>query len=55
MRPIEGIDIELRYAWNAELRVSQMFKTWDELEVAATAKRQELEARGWRSEPQPGG
>ncbi len=31
--------------------VSQVFKTWDELETAAADKRRELEARGWHSEP----
>ena len=49
VRPIEGVGVELRYEWNGELRVSQMFKTWEELEAAATEKRKELEARGWHS------
>jgi hypothetical protein len=31
-RPIEGIGIELRYEWNAGLRVSQMFKAWEALQ-----------------------
>jgi len=48
-RPIDGIGVELRYEWNGELRVSQMFKTWEELEAAAEDKRLELEARGWES------
>ena len=48
VRPIEGVGVELRYQWDDELRVSQMFKSWDELEAAAAEKRQELEARGWR-------
>ena len=47
VRPIEGIGLELRYEWNADLRSSQMFKTWEELEAAAQNKRRELEARGW--------
>ena len=50
VRHIEGIGVELRYEWNADLRVSQMFKTWQALEAAANEKRQELEARGWHSE-----
>jgi hypothetical protein len=47
VRPIEGIGVELRYHWDDELRVSQMFKSWEALEAAVTEKRQELEARGW--------
>jgi len=47
VRPIEGVGVELRYEWNGEPRVSQMFKTWEELEAAAEDKRRELEARGW--------
>ena len=43
--------MELRYEWNGDLRVSQMFTTWQALEAAATEKRQELEARGWQSAP----
>jgi len=54
VRPIEGIGVELRYQWNGELRVSQIFRSWEKLEVAATEKRQELEAKGWHSEAQPG-
>lgn len=45
MRPIDGVGVELRYQWDGELRVSQMFKAWAELEATATEKRQELEAR----------
>jgi len=48
VRPIDGIGIELRYEWNGELRVSQMFRSWQELEAVATDKRRELEARGWQ-------
>ena len=55
VRPIEGIGIELRYERNGELRASQMFSAWELLEAAATEKRQEIEARGWHAEPQPGG
>ena len=47
--PIDGIGVELRYEWNGDLRVSQVFKAWEALEAAATEKRQELEARGWHS------
>ncbi len=47
VRPIEGIGVELRYEWNGELRVSQMFRSWEELESAAEDKRRELEVRGW--------
>jgi hypothetical protein len=49
VRPIDGIGVELRYEWNGELRVSQMFKSWEELEAAAAEKRRDLEARGWQS------
>ena len=45
-----GIGVELRYEWNGDLRVSQMFRAWEALEAAATEKRQDLEARGWHSE-----
>jgi hypothetical protein len=44
--------VELRDEWNGGFRVSQVFKSWEELEPAATEKRQELEARGWHSAPQ---
>jgi hypothetical protein len=54
VRPIEGIGVELRFEWNGDLRVSQMFKSLEALEAAATEKRQKLEPRGWHSEPQPG-
>ena len=33
-RPIEGIGVELRYEWNVDLRVSEMFKSWEALEAA---------------------
>lgn len=46
VRPIENVGVELRYEWNGEQRVSQMFKAWEALEAAATEKRQELEVRG---------
>jgi hypothetical protein len=48
VRPIDGIGVELRFEWNGELAISQVFRLWDDLETAATAKRQELEARGWQ-------
>ena len=47
VRPIDSVGVELRYEWNGELRVSQVFKTWEELEAAAAEKRRGLEARGW--------
>ena len=50
VRPIEGFGIELRYMWNGDLRMSQVFKTWPELEAAASEKRRDLEARGWQSQ-----
>ena len=31
--------------WTCELRVSRMFKAWEELKAAASEKRRELEAR----------
>ncbi len=49
VRPIEGIGVELRFEWNGELRVSQVFKTWDALEAAAAGKHSELEGRGWQT------
>ena len=55
MRPSEGIGAELRYHWDDELRVSQMFTAWDALEAAAPEKRQELEATGWHQESQSDG
>src|SRR6187401_2439718 len=39
VRPIDGVGVELRYEWNGDLRVSQMFKSWEELEASATEKR----------------
>jgi hypothetical protein len=48
VRPIDGIGLELRFEWNGDLRVSQVFRSWAELEVAAAEKRRELEARGWK-------
>ena len=48
VRPIEGVGAELRFEWNGELRVSQVFKAWEELEAAAADKRRDLEARGWQ-------
>ena len=42
VRPIDGIGVELRYEWNGELRMSQMFKAWDALEAATTEKRRTL-------------
>ena len=47
MRAIHGIGLELRYEWNAELRASQVFKSWGALEQAAREKRAKLECRGW--------
>ena len=34
VRPIDSVGVELRYEWNGELRVSQVFKTWEELEAS---------------------
>ena len=47
VRPIAAIGVELRFEWNGDLHVSQVFKAWEELEAAATEKRWDLEARGW--------
>ncbi|HJY35615.1 MAG TPA: hypothetical protein VJ260_12210 [Vicinamibacterales bacterium] len=49
VRPTDGIGVELRFEWDSDLRVSQVFKTREELEVAANEKRHELEARGGAS------
>ena len=46
VRPIDGIGVELRWEWNGNLRVSQMFNSWEALEPQRNEKRQELEARG---------
>ena len=46
MRPIQGGGVELRYEWNVDLRVSQVFRSLEALEAAATDKRREPEARG---------
>jgi hypothetical protein len=48
VRPIDGVGLELRLEWDGELRVSEVFKGWDELEAMAVEKRSELEGRGWR-------
>jgi hypothetical protein len=50
VRRIEGIGIELRFEWNGDLGVSQVFKPWDALEASASERRQDLKARGWHSE-----
>ena len=55
VRPIEGVGVELRFEWNGDLGVSQVFRAWAELETAATGERRELEARGWHPEQQVGG
>lgn len=47
LRPIDRIGLELRCEWNGELRWSQVFRSWAELEPVAETKRQELLARGW--------
>jgi hypothetical protein len=48
VRPIEGVGVELRFLWNGDLRWSQLFKSWPELEATEKAKRTELEERGWQ-------
>jgi hypothetical protein len=53
VRAIDGIGLELRYVWNGELRVSEMFRDWATLEAAAAEKRRELEARGWQAVEPP--
>ena len=55
VRPTDGIGVELRFEWDGEVAISQMFRVWAELETAAIVKRRELEARGWHSAQQPGG
>ena len=52
-RAIDGIGLELRYMWNGELRVSEMFRDWATLEAAAAEKQRELEARGWHAVEPP--
>jgi len=48
--PSKGPGVELRYKWNGDLRVSRVFKSWEDLKAAASEMRVELEARGCRSE-----
>lgn len=47
VRPIDGVGVELRFEWDGELRVSQVFKTWEALLPIADEKQRELETRGW--------
>ena len=49
VRPIDGIGLELRFEWDGDLRVSQVFRSWNDLEAVAAEKRRELEAPGWQS------
>lgn len=49
VRGIEGIGFELRYVWDGDLRVSEVFRDWAALTQAAADKRRELDARGWAS------
>jgi hypothetical protein len=47
VREIEGVGLELRYYWDAELMQSWLFKDGTELLKEAQIKRFDLEERGW--------
>ena len=47
MRSIHGIGLELRFAWNGDLRWSQVYRDPADLREHAEAKRTELVQRGW--------
>jgi hypothetical protein len=47
VRKIEGVGVELRYYWDAELMQSFLFKDGTELLKEAQIKRFDLEERGW--------
>jgi hypothetical protein len=38
VRVIEGVGLELRFEWDGELRVSQVFKAWEALEEHSREK-----------------
>jgi hypothetical protein len=50
-RPIPGVGVELRYEWNGDLRQSHVNRNSVELAAAASEKREELLANGWRDLP----
>jgi hypothetical protein len=39
VRPNRGIGLELRYVWDGDLRVSEVFREWAALDQAAADKR----------------
>jgi hypothetical protein len=47
VREIEGVGVELRYYWDAELMQSAIFRDGTELLKEAQVKRFDLEERGW--------
>jgi len=49
LRRVEDVGLELRFIWNAELAHSQVYRDVQELLAVAKAKREELEARGWKA------
>jgi hypothetical protein len=49
-RDLEGVGVELRYYWDAELMQSFLFKDGTELLKEAQIKRFDLEERGWQPE-----
>jgi hypothetical protein len=51
LRRIPELGLELRFIWNGELAHSQVYIEVGELLRASNSKREELEARGWRSLP----
>ena len=46
-RAIHAVGLELRFSWNGELRVSQVYRDLEPLKEHAEAKRLELLERGW--------
>ena len=50
-RTIPGIGVELRFLWNDDTRATQVYRNTVELAQAASAKREELIAAGWRDMP----
>ena len=46
-----GVGIELRFVWDDDTRVSQVYRNTIELAAAASARREELLADGWVDAP----
>jgi hypothetical protein len=48
VREIEGVGLELRYYWDAELMQGFLFKDGTDLLKEAQTERFDLEERGWK-------